>query len=569
MLKKLIDVAAKREKADLILKNLNIINVLSGNIEKGDIAIFNGVIAAIGNYDNSDNITDCNGQYAMSGFIDAHVHIESTHLTPAEFAKTVVPCGTTTVIADPHEIANVCGIEGIKYIYDQSKNLPLDVKIMFPSCVPATPFETSGAVLDSCDMQKYLGSKMFFGVGEFMNYPGVINADSEVLNKLKIAKSFNKIIDGHASDVTGDNLNAYLAAGILTDHECTNVSEMQEKISKGMYILIREGSATKNLEELVKGVTPYNFKRCLMCTDDKTPYDLLTYGHIDHNIRLAVKCGIPIVWAVAMATINAAECYNLKGKGALSAGYIADIVLCDDLESLNIAKVYKNGKLAAEDKKPLFDVKPKIPKTVLNTVKIDVIDINKFKIKIKSENAKVIKIIEKSIITDSVVRKVKVVNSEFVPDNNLLKIAVVERHKNTGNVGLGIIEGFGLKGGAIALTVAHDSHNIIAIGDNDADMLTAVNELKKCGGGITVVSSQKIIKTLPLEIAGLISGKTAQDFEKEYSKLLQTAYDMGVNKNIEPFMTLSFMSLSVIPHLKVTDFGLFDVDSFCFTGIDA
>lgn len=569
MLKDLIAVAAKRQKADLILKNCNIVNVFSGGIENGDIAIYKGLIAGIGRYDDADSVVDCGGKYAMPGFIDSHVHIESTHLTPSQFAKAVVPHGTTTVIADPHEIANVCGIEGIRYIYEESKKLPLDIKIMFPSCVPATPFETSGAVLSSKEMEEHIGGGMFHGVGELMNFPGVIIADDEVLKKVEIGKNNDKIIDGHAPGVYGEQLNAYLAAGIKSDHECTTKEEMLEKLSKGMYIQVREGSATQNLAELVKGITPYNMRRCVLCTDDKTPFDLESKGHIDHNIRLAAANGIPFVSAVCMATLNAAEAYGLKGKGAIAPGYIADIVIANDIENLSVAEVYKGGKLAAKDSKPLFEAKDKAPASVLGTVKLKDISPDKLKIKLKTNKAKVIKIVEKNIVTESVVREVGVKDGCFSPSGDLLKLAVVERHKGTGNVGLGIIEGFGLKGGAIATSVAHDSHNLIAVGDNDGDILASIKELERAGGGITVCSGGKILKTLPLEIAGLLSTLTASEFSKLYFELQDIAYKMGVKKDIEPFMTLSFMSLSVIPHLKVTDFGLFDVDKFAFTEIDA
>lgn len=567
MLRELISAASGRKKADLVLKNCRIVNVFTGGIEEGDIAVCGGFIAGVGSYDDAEVVTDCGGKIAMPGFIDAHVHIESTHLSPAEFAKAVVPRGTTTVIADPHEIANVCGIEGIKYIYEESKKLPLDVKIMFPSCVPATPFETSGAVLSSAEMEENLGGEMFHGVAEMMNFPGVVFCDDEVIRKLEIAKRQGKVIDGHAPGLSGSRLNAYLAAGIKTDHECTTKEEMLEKLSKGMYILIREGSATQNLAELIKGVTPYNMRRCLLCTDDKTPHDLEENGHIDYNIKLAARHGIPLASAVCMATLNAAEAYGLRDRGAIAPGCIADIVIADD--ALNVERVYKSGKLVAEGGRPLFEAESIPPESVLGTVKIKEISADKLKIRLKGNRAKVIKIIEKSIVTESAVREVEVKDGCFVPGGGLLKLAVVERHKGTGNVGLAILEGFGLKGGAIATSVAHDSHNLIVVGDNDEDMLLSIRELGKAGGGITICSGGKVLKTLPLEIAGLLSTLPAGQFSKLYAKLQETAYKMGVNQGIEPFMTLSFMSLSVIPHLKVTDLGLFDVDKFTFTETDA
>lgn len=570
MFRKLIDVAAKREEADLILKNLQIVNVFSGDIQKGDIAVSCGRIAAIGDYDNSRNIIDCNGAYAMPGFIDSHVHIESSHLTPAEFAKAVVARGTTTVIADPHEIANVCGINGIKYIYDESKNTPLDVFLMFPSCVPATPFETSGAQLTSKDFKKYLNSGMFLGVGELMNYPGVINADEETLKKVEYAKKYGKIIDGHISNTGGEALNAYMAAGIATNHECVDAGEMRKMLALGMYIQIREGSATKNLKQLAAGITPKNISRFLLCTDDKTPADILEYGHIDHNIRMLAECGIDFIDAVKMATINAAICYGLKDRGAIAPGYIADIVIASDIKELNVTSVYKKGELVAKDKQSLFNTGRNIPKSVLNTVKAGDVTAEKLQIMLGGDTAKVIKLIEDSIITESVTRKVPVKDGCFaVEGSGLNKLAVVERHKKSGNIGLGILEGYGVKGGAVALTVAHDSHNIIAAGDNDQDIITAIRELEICGGGITLSAGGKIIYTLPLPVAGLLSDKSAEEFSQAYSKIAKLASGMGVNKNIEPFMSLSFLSLAVLPHLKVTDKGLFDVDKFQFTSHDA
>jgi adenine deaminase len=570
MLKRIIDVATKRENADLILKNVVIVNVFSGKLQKGDIAVCGGFIAGIGSYDNSQNIVDCQGKYALPGFIDSHVHIESSHLSPVEFAKAVLPCGTTTVIADPHEIANVCGIEGIKYIYDECKKTPLDAYIMFPSCVPATPFETSGAVLSSKHFKKYLNNPMFLGVGELMNYPGVIGADDEVLKKIEIGKDYGKIIDGHASELSEEQLNAYIAAGISTNHECTDSEQMQKMLDRGMHIQIREGSATKNLRELAKGISKENISRCLFCTDDKTPAEIFQNGHIDNNIRIAVECGIDFISAVKMATINAANCYGLKNKGAIAPGYIADILIADSIENLNITEVYKSGVIVAKDKKPLFCAEQNIPKTVINTIRLGEINSDKLQIKLNNGSAKVIKLIEKSIITESVIRSVPVKEGCFVVnDSGFNKLVVAERHKKSGNIGLGILEGYGIKGGAVATTVAHDSHNIIAAGDNDEDLLCAIKELELCGGGIAVCSAGKILYSLPLPIAGLLSDKSAADFIKAYSKITEIAFNLGVNKNIEPFMSLSFLSLAVLPHLKVTDKGLFDVDKFQFTAHDA
>lgn len=559
---KAIKIANGEKRAPLVLKNANIINVFTNEIIYGDVAIYNGKIVGIGEYHGDDEI-DLEGKYLSPAFIDGHVHIESSMVTPLQFSKAIVPRGVTTIIADPHEIANVRGLDGIKYILDSSEGLPLDVYMMLPSCVPATPFENSGAVLKAEDLEELIDHPRVLGLGEMMNYPGVINGDSEVLKKLKVFEEY--IIDGHGPLLEGKQLNAYVGAGIATEHECSTVEEMKNRLRLGMYIHIREGSAAKNLEELIQGVNKDSLRRCIFCTDDKHPSDLLRDGSIDYNIRLAIAKGIDPIDCIKMASLNAAECYGLRWEGAIAPGYFADMVVIDNLEDFNILEVYKEGKLVAKDNKPLFSIEEIDSSSMVNTVNITEITEKDLKIYLESNKVNVIKLLPHSLITKKVERKVQLENGEFKPQNDILKAAVVERHSKTGNIGLGLVEGFGLKNGAIASTIAHDSHNIIIIGDNDRDMLKAIYELERVGGGITIVSNGKIIDTLPLKIAGLMSQSPLEEVNEKLNKMLESSYEiLGVNREYEPFMTLSFIALPVIPDIKLTDMGLFDVSEFKF-----
>jgi len=565
-LKNLISIAAGNKKADLVLKNCSIINVLTSEIVEGDIAIYNGKIAGIGDYTGEKEI-DVEGKFIAPGFIDGHVHIESSMASPSQFAKAIVPRGTTTIIADPHEIANVSGTDGIKYILDDSENIPLDVYIMLPSCVPATPFENSGANLKAEDLRELIDHERVLGLGELMNYPGVINGDEEVLDKILLAKG--KKIDGHGPLINAGQLNAYIASGISTEHECSTVEEMKNRLRLGMYILIREGSAAKNLKELIKGVNKENLNRCLFCTDDKHPDDILSDGHINYNIKLAMKEGMDPIDAIKMATINGAECYGLKDRGAIAPGYIADLVVIDNLEDFNILKVFKGGKMVGEDYNPLFEVSSTDTLKVENSVNIKKLTLEDLDIELKSNSANVIKLFPHSLFTEKVEREVEVKDGKFTfGQEDILKVTVVERHNGTGNIGLGLVENFGLKGGAIASTIAHDSHNIIAIGDSDEDILKAIEEIEKIGGGITIVSNKKVLKSLPLPIAGLMSEDSLEKINDKFKGMLSIAYkELGVNSEIDPFMTLSFIALPVIPELKITDMGLFDVSKFKFVDI--
>lgn len=569
MLEQYIDAAVGRKKAETVLKNGRFVNVFTGEICEGDIAVEGGKIVGFGKYEGKTEY-DLAGKIAVPGLIDAHVHIESSQLSPEEFARLVLPRGTTTAIADPHEITNVCGIAGAKYIADASKNTPLEVKVMLPSCVPATAFETSGATLTGADTEKYIGADFIHGLGEFMNYPGVLYKDSEVMKKLAAARKAGKVIDGHAPATSGLGLNAYIAAGISTDHECTSPEEALEKVSKGMYVHLREGSATRNVAANCGAANAANLRRFLLCTDDRHAADLKAKGHLDNALRVAVAAGMNPVWAIIAATLNSAECYRLYGKGAIAPGYDADIAVFDDLKNFNCAMVFKGGRLVAKEGKALFKTGEKyLPAEVKNTVHVGNVAPDDFKIKLKGRRANVIRLLKDNVVTEKVVREVESENGDVkLCGTDLLKLAVVERHHGTGNIGLGLLEGYGLKNGAIALTIAHDSHNIIVLGDNNADMAAAVAELKRIGGGMAIAEGGKA-QSLPLDIAGLMSSLPAEEYIAQSEKLLEKAYSMGVSRDVEAFMSLSFLALLVIPSLKLSDRGLFDADKFELCSIDA
>lgn len=569
MLEQYIDAAAGRKKAETVLKNGRFVNVFTGEICEGDIAVEGGKIVGFGKYAGETEY-DIAGKIAVPGLIDAHVHIESSQLSPEEFARLVLPRGTTTAIADPHEITNVCGIAGAKYIADASKNTPLEVKVMLPSCVPATAFETSGATLTGADTEKYIGADFIHGLGEFMNYPGVLYKDSEVMKKLAAARKAGKVVDGHAPATSGLGLNAYIAAGISTDHECTSPEEALEKVSKGMYVHLREGSATRNVAANCGAANAANLRRFLLCTDDRHAADLKAKGHLDNALRVAVAAGMNPVWAIIAATLNSAECYRLYGKGAIAPGYDADIAVFDDLKNFNCAMVFKGGRLVAKEGKALFKTGEKyLPAEVKNTVHVGNVAPDDFKIKLKGRRANVIRLLKDNVVTEKVVREIESENGDVkLCGTDLLKLAVVERHHGTGNIGLGLLEGYGLKNGAIALTIAHDSHNIIVLGDNNADMAAAVAELKRIGGGMAIAEGGKA-QSLSLDIAGLMSSLPAEEYIAQSEKLLEKAYSMGVSRDVEAFMSLSFLALLVIPSLKLSDRGLFDADKFELCSIDA
>lgn len=564
---KLVKMARGKKKAELVLKNCSIVNVFTGMIDKGDIAISDGIILGIGDYEG-DKEVDYSGHHVVPGLIDGHVHIESSLMTPPGFAKAVIPNGTTTVVADPHEIANVCGLDGISYMLKASMECPLDVYVMLPSCVPSTDFENAGAILDAKDLKTLIEEEKVLGLGEMMNYPGVFLGNDSVHEKLL---TFNgRTIDGHAPGVSGKDLNSYILSGVETDHECVDHKELEEKVSKGMYIHLREGSATRNVAELCRGITANNSRRLMFCTDDKHPTDIVNEGHINYNIRLAIDNGISPVTAIQMATINSAQCYGLKHKGAIAPGYIADLVVLDDLGIFSVRDVYKGGVLVSENGKATFEQAKYEDESVLDTIHLkDKQEIN-LEMPLNSEYVKVISLKEHSIITKKVIRKVDVINGYFSnnPKVDILKLAVIERHKQTGNIGLGLVEGFGLTGGAIGLTIAHDSHNMIVIGANDRDMQLCVDHLVELSGGICIVNNGEVTLSLQLEVGGIMTDAPLDEVTKKLSELEVIARDMGVPYGVDPFMTLAFLALPVIPELKVTDIGLFDANEFKFVEVE-
>ena len=570
MLEKYISAAAGREKAELVLKNAAYLDVFCGVIRKGDIAVVGGKIVGIGSYEGEKEL-DVSHLTVLPGYIDGHVHIESSQLSPEEFASLIVPRGTTTIIADPHEITNVCGKAGCEYIAKASENVPLDVKIQLPSCVPATPFETSGAVLNGKDTEAILKEGYIYGLGEFMNYPGVINCDADVIKKLEAAHAHGKIIDGHAPAVYGETLNAYLCGGISTDHECVYKEEIDEKISKGMYVHIRHGSSTQNLGN-AKCMTSANMRRFILCTDDRHAADLKEKGHLDDALRRLVADGVDPIAAVTCATLNCAECYGLKYKGAIAPFWAADLVVVDNLKNFNAKYVFKDGKLVAKDGKPLFDTSKRyLPENVLNTVHVKTLKPEDFTLTLKGKKAKAMTIEPGGVVTGCEIVEVQSANGDVdVKGTDILKMAVVERHKMTGNIGKGLFKGYGFKGGAMGITIAHDSHNIILLGDDNAALATAANKRKEIGGGMVLVNSATgEVDSVTLDIGGLMSSRDAEGLQRDSKALIEKAYSMGVKRELEAFMSLAFLSLAVIPKLKLLDTGLFDVEKFSFTDINA
>lgn len=565
----LVDVAAGRAKAQTVFKNINLVNVFTGEIYKTDVAVHDGYIAGIGEYSGAAEF-NMEGKYLAPGFIDGHVHIESSMVTPGEFARAVAARGTTAIIADPHEIANVKGIDGIKYMLEGTENLPIDVYIMLPSCVPATPFENSGSVLKAEDLMELINHPRILGLGELMDFANVINNEKSIMNKIALAKDAKKFIDGHDPILSGKDLSAYIAAGVRTEHECTNAEGAKERLRLGMYVMLREGSAARNVIDLIPALNESSITRCLFCTDDRQPEDILAEGHIDNNIRLAIQNGIDPVKAIQMATLNAARCYNLEGTGAIAPGYKADMVVLNDLKDLEIYQVYKEGKLIAQEGKALFKIKAINDSKMRNSVNIKPMTEDCFSITTEEQGLRVIGLQPYSLFTKDLWRIVYMEKGKYVTDEGktLLKIAVIERHNATGNIGLGLVEGLELKNGAIASTVAHDSHNIVVIGDSDSDMRTAAEHLKEIGGGMAIASEGRIIRSLPLPIGGLMSDLPLEQLQEHLEDMLEVTYKMGVSRNYDPFMTLAFLALPVIPELKVTDLGLFDVVNSRFTKID-
>ncbi len=565
-IEKIINTARGLKKADLVIKNAKVVNVLSEEIHEADVAIADGVIAGIGKDYHGEKEIDINGAYLSPSFIDGHVHIESSMLLPREFAKAVVPAGTTTLIIDPHEISNVLGLQGISFMREAIQGLPIDVYMMLPSCVPATPFETSGFDLNSYDLSLLIDKPWVLGIAEMMNFPGVLNLDSNVMAKLKLAEAKGKRIDGHAPCLSDKDLCAYIAAGVASDHECTTPDEAIEKLRKGMYLMIREGSAAKDLRALLPVLKEKNTRKCIFVTDDRHPEDLLE--HINSMVRIAVEAGVPVIKAIQMASLNTAEYFNIPNLGAIAPGYKADFVVLPDLKSFKPDLVFKKGKLVAEKGKLITDItKNEIP-AVRGSVNVKWIKYEDFKIEAHGNIVRAIEVIPHQLITKSVESEIKVVDgfAESNLETDTLKICVIERHRAGGNIGKGFVKGFNLKSGAMASTVAHDSHNMIVIGTNDKDMYTAAVELIKSQGGKIVVNNGEILAHLPLPVAGLISDADFDTVIKKSMQLNSAAKSIGCEID-DPFMAMGFLSLPVIPELKITDKGVFDTVNFKFVDI--
>ena len=549
---RIIAVAAGREKADLVLKNAKYLNVFSNEFLCGDIAVANGLIAGVGKYDGKTEI-DVSGKLVLPGFIDAHIHLESSMVTPAEFAKAVVAHGTTTVITDPHEITNVMGIDGVEYMIQASQNLPIDVHFMMPSCVPATEIDESGAELDCKDIDLYLDNKKVLGLAEMMNYVGVINGDKNVLSKIVTSQAHHKKIDGHAPELSGNDLNAYIAAGVYSDHECSTL----EKLRKGQFIMIREGTAAHNLKALMPLLTQQYYSRCMFATDDKHPSDLLYGGHIDYIVKQALKNGADPIVALKTATHHAARYFLLNNKGAIASGYLADIVVVDNLEDFNVETVFKCGKLVFDGEVKDFSaptVDEKLAEKCFDTFHLDSVTPSSFKVDGKLG---LIGLVGGELLTRNLGTADKI-----DVENVILKIACIERHKGTNHIGVGYVKGYSLKSGAVATSVAHDSHNIITVGCNDDDIAVAVNAIKDSKGGIAVVENGKIKALLELPIAGLMSDEPLTTVNEKLENAKLSAYELGADKSIDPFMTLSFLSLPVIPSLRITTKGVFDAENW-------
>jgi len=561
LLSERIKVAAGEGKVDLLIKNGRVVDVFSGQIEKRDVAIFDGRIVGFGDYQAKRTI-DVEGDFLCPGLIDGHVHVESSMVGIPEFARAILPHGTTTIVMDPHEIANVWGVEGVRFMAESAKGIPLNVFIMIPSCIPATSLETSGAELKADEIEPLLNEPWAIGLAEMMNFPGVIRRDPEVLKKIEIAHG--KRIDGHAPLLMGKELYAYLTSGIRSDHECTTPKEAKEKLKNGMWIMVREGSTARNLKDLLPLIHSKNSRRFFWVTDDRHPKELSEEGHIDSMIRQAIRLGLDPILAIQMATLNVAEYFRLDDLGAIAPGFRADLVSFDHLGEFRIKKVFKDGLLIAEEGRLLPKTLKRIKdRKIRESIHIGEINRDSFLLRSNQPWAKVIQLIPGQIITKKVMKKIILKDGVAYPnpEEDLLKIAVVERHRGTGNIGVGFVQGFGLKEGAIGSSVAHDSHNIIVVGTNDEEMLRAVQGIQKMGGGLIVISKGKVLASLPLPIGGLMAEASVDRVYQKLRVLDEKVRELG-GKLVDPFMALSFLSLPVIPELKITDKGLVDVNQF-------
>jgi adenine deaminase len=572
-LKRRIVVSTKRVPADIIIKNGKIIDVFNLEIISGDIAIVDGYFAGIGEYEGRNTI-DAAGRYICPAFIDGHVHIESSMVTPVEFCKVLLAHGVTTVITDPHEIGNVSGKDGITFMLEQSEGLPLDVRVMLPSSVPATPFENAGAVLTASDIDPFYKHPRVKGLAEVMDFPAVFNGNEDMLKKIASADKHQALIDGHASGLDANGINVYRSAFITTDHECSTADEALERIRRGMYVLIREGSVAKNLKALIKAVTPKNARRFLFCTDDKHLDDLVSEGSVDHNVRLAILEGLSPLQAIQMATLNAAECYRLHEKGAISPGYKADFLFVDELDNITISEVFVDGISVASNGAftGQIAVPSSPPKHLMQSVNTQEVKNGDLAIKLEEgDQIHVIELIPNQLVTKKKYQPAKVENGEFKPslEDDLLKMAVIERHNQTGNIGLGVVKGLLLKNGAIASTVAHDSHNLVVAGTNDTDMLTAIDAIKIMQGGYVIVKDGNVLASVPLPISGLMADRPFEKVNKEIKRLKNKLKELGFKGEFDPFLTLSFLTLPVIPEIKLTDLGLFDFKTFKHISVKA
>ena len=551
----IINVAAGRCKADLVLKNATYVNVFSGELETQDIAVAEGLIVGLGCYEGNTEV-DMTGKVVCPGFIDAHIHLESSLVSPAEFARAVIPHGTTTVITDPHEITNVMGTDGIDYMLAATEDLPIDVRFMIPSCVPASPLDESGANLDYRDVDSFFEHPRVQGLAEMMNFPGILAADGSTVAKIVASQAHHKKIDGHAPGLRGKDLNAYISAGVYSDHECADLEDAMEKLRLGQFIMIREGTAARNLEALMELIKSEKlFDRCMFCTDDKHPSDLLEKGHIDYICRKAVALGADPIRTVQVACLHAARYFLLNNRGAIAPGYLADFAIVEDLKDFHVVTVYKKGQLVYDQGQvadfPLPHIPDHLNSAAHDTVHLEVLRAADFA---NTRRKGVIGMVPGQIVTED-----RGYADAVDPEKDILKMAVVERHKRTGHIGIGYLNGYGLKRGAVATSVAHDSHNIICVGANDEDMAFAVNCIAQNHGGIVVVADGQILAQLPLEIAGIMSGKPLSEVNTLLEQAKEAAYTLGVSKDIDPFMTLSFMSLPVIPTLRLTTRGVVDV----------
>ena len=543
---------------DLILKNGKIVDGKNRRIRKADLAVRDGKIAGIGSFSGEREI-DCQGKYLCPGFIDAHVHIESGMAAPLEFARVIMPHGTTTIIADPHELVNVKGNEGMEYILEATEHIPLSVYVMMPSSIPATPFETNGADFTAEDMKQWKDHDRVLGLGEVMCYPAVLARDPVIMDKIALCKDM--VIDGHAPGLSGEDLKSYVQAGVMTEHECTSYEEAKEKCHAGMKILVREGSAARNIDNIIPGLLhdPEDLKNYMFCTDDKHLDTIENEGHIRYNIKRSIQLGMDPVDAIAMATYHAASAYGLNQIGLLEEGRDADIVVLDSLEKVSVDQVYRKGEQVTKD---MFDIEPApVRESMLHTVVLPDVTTEKIQVEAKGE-IPVIGMVPNQITTEFLREEVPAQDGRFVPDKIYSKLCVIERHRGTGNVQAAPLKGYGITGGAIATSVAHDSHNIIAVGDRDEDILSAVKAMEELQGGYVLVSKGEVIGTLPLPIAGLLSMEPSRKIQETIDEMLKKAWDMGTSREIDPFITLSFMALPVIPELRLTDQGLVDVTHF-------